>query len=96
MAGQATPPESDDAVRNRFVELVGSGQGARGAGGGRHAVDVATFACLVCARPANWRIERPLGSYTVCDWCASVIQDYDAEHPELNPSRHVRLASADA
>jgi hypothetical protein len=81
MARHATPSGSIEAARNRIVELVGSGQGARGA----------AFVCLVCNRPATWRIDRPLGSYTVCDWCASVIREYDAKHPEHDPSRHVRL-----
>jgi hypothetical protein len=49
--------------------------------------------CLVCARPATWRIERLLGSYTVCDWCESIIRAYDQQHPEFNQSRHVRVVT---
>ncbi len=71
-----------DAARNRIVQLVGSGQDRPSA----------TDPCLVCGRPARWRIERPDGSYVVCDWCDSVIREYDARHPERDPSRHVRLA----
>jgi hypothetical protein len=74
-----------DGARNRVVQLVGSGQG-------RHSANP----CLVCGRPATWRIERPGGSYLVCDWCASIIREYDARHPERDPSRHVRLAWDDA
>lgn len=43
-----------------------------------------------------WRIERLLGGYTVCDWCESIIREYDARHPENQLSRHVRLPEADA
>jgi hypothetical protein len=70
-----------DGARSRIVQSVGSGQGRRSAN-----------PCLVCGRPATWRIERPDGSYLVCDWCASIIREYDARHPERDPSRHVRLA----
>jgi hypothetical protein len=84
MAGHAARSESIDAARNRFVRLVGRRQDERSA----------TDACLVCGKPATWRIERPVGSYVVCDWCASIIREYDASHPEHHPSRHVRLASA--
>ena len=83
MALDATPSGSIEAAHNHIVELVGSGQGAPGA----------TFVCLVCSRPATWRIDRPLGSYTACDWC---IRRYDARHPEHDPSRHARLSRADA
>jgi hypothetical protein len=83
MALQAGP---SDAACNRIVHLVGSGQDRRSA----------TDRCLVCGRPALWRIERPDGSYVVCDWCDSIIREYDARHPERDPSRHVRLALDDA
>jgi hypothetical protein len=66
---------------NRIVQLVGSDQVTRSA----------ADPCLVCGRPATWRIERPDGSYLVCEWCDSIIREYDARHPERDPSRHVRL-----
>ena len=72
-----------DGARSRIVQLFGSGQG-------RHSANP----CLVCGRPATWRIERLVGSYTVCDWCDSIIREYDARHPEHPLSRHVRLGDA--
>ena len=83
MALQAGPR---DAACNRVVQLIGSGQDRPSA----------TDRCLVCSRRAGWRIERPDGSYVVCDWCDSVIREYDARHPERDPSRHVRLACNDS
>lgn len=71
-----------DRARNCVVDSVSSGQVRR----------IATDPCLVCGRPATWRIERPDGSYVVCDWCDSIIREYDARHPERDPSRHVRMA----
>jgi hypothetical protein len=82
----ALQAELSDASRNRIVQVVGSGKGRRGT----------SDPCLVCGRPATWRIERPDGSYLVCDWCDSIIREYDARHPERDPSRHVRLAWDDA
>jgi hypothetical protein len=86
MALHATPSRPSEAARNTVMQEVGSGSETRRA----------TEPCLVCGRPATWRIERPLGSYVVCDWCASIIREYDARHPESEPSRHVRLTSAEA
>lgn len=85
MALYATPARPSDAALAGIVQRVGSGQDPR----------TATDPCLVCGRPATWRIERPDGSYLVCDWCALIIRDYDARHPEHEPSRHVRLVWGD-
>jgi hypothetical protein len=82
MALYAAPSGPSEAARYGIVQWVSSGQDTR----------TATDPCLVCGRPATWRIERPDGSYLVCDWCALIIREYDARHPERDPSRHVRLA----
>ena len=87
MAWHATPSGPIKAVRSRIVELVGTDEDAPGATD-QH--------CLVCGRSATWRIERLLGSYTVCDWCEAIIREYDVRHPENHLSRHVRLPRADA
>jgi hypothetical protein len=87
MAWHATPFGSAESVRSRFGESVGTHHDAP---------EPADPHCLVCGRPATWRIERLLGSYTVCDWCESIIREYDARHPENHLSRHVRLPNADA
>jgi hypothetical protein len=86
MALNATPSGPSDAARYGIVRWVGSSQDTRSA----------TDPCLVCGRPAAWRIEQPDGSYLVCDWCDSIIREYDARHPQRDPSRHVRLAWDDA
>jgi hypothetical protein len=70
-----------DAASNRIVQLLGNDQVMR----------TATAPCLVCGRPATWRIERPDGSYLLCEWCDSIIREYDSRHPERDPSRHLRL-----
>jgi hypothetical protein len=70
-----------DAASNRIVQLIGNDQVMR----------TATDPCLVCGRPATWRIERPDGSYLLCEWCDSIIREYDSRHPERDPSRHLRL-----
>jgi len=85
MAGQATPSRSGDAAPSRLVDWVGSRQDE---------LSATDLPCLVCGRPATWRIERLVGSYTVCDWCDSIIREYDARHPEHPLSRHVRLGDA--
>jgi hypothetical protein len=87
MAWHATPSGSDEAAHSRLVELVGTREDTPGP---------ADRNCLVCGRPATWRIERLLGSYTVCDWCESIIREYDARHPENHLSRHVLLSEGDA
>jgi hypothetical protein len=84
MALYATPARPSEAALAGLVQRVGSQN-----------PPTATEPCLVCGRPATWRIERPDGSYLVCDWCALIIRDYDARHPEHEPSRHVRLVSGD-
>jgi hypothetical protein len=86
MAEHATPTGPVEATRSRHLGLVGTHQDVPGA---------ADRQCLVCGRTAAWRIERLLGSYTVCDWCESIIREYDARHPENHLSRHVRLPNAD-
>jgi hypothetical protein len=85
MALYATPSGASEAARYGSVQWVSSGQDTR----------KEPDPCLVCGRPATWRIERPDGSYVVCDWCALIIREYDARHPERDPSRHVRLAGDD-
>jgi hypothetical protein len=70
-----------DAAPNRILQLVDSDQVTRSA----------ADPCLVCGRPATWRIERPDGSYLLCEWCDSIIREYDSRHPERDPSRHLRL-----
>jgi hypothetical protein len=59
----------------------------------RHHPERESGACLACGRSATWRIERLLGSYVVCDWCESIIRAYDQQHPEFDPSRHVRVVT---
>jgi hypothetical protein len=86
MALYATPSGLSEDACHPLFQLVGRGQDTRGA------IDP----CLVCGRPATWRIERPLGSYIVCDWCDSIIREYDARHPESEPARHVPLTRDDA
>jgi hypothetical protein len=71
-----------DSARNRIVHSVSSARSGA----------APPTPCLVCGRLATWRIERPGGGYVVCDWCDSIIREYDARHPERDPSRHVRLA----
>jgi hypothetical protein len=75
-----------DAAPNRILQLVDSDQVTRSA----------ADPCLVCGRPATWRIERPDGSYLLCEWCDSIIREYDSRHPERDPSRHLRLGWGEA